>query len=174
MSASAEAKVASLRRRTKTQLIALDRALSEHQWTLWLEDASEREDYDQARCNQCAKPTSNAPLMLLLLAQESMLGFFERSISDNPASVLLWKSYAQYLNDCGKPAEHIRNVYERALDFCGLHPRLGGVLFSGLREAEQSLLDDAEDEGSDEDVQAAIKRLDKLYIRQLSVPLVCS
>lgn len=119
----------------------------------------------------CILPSSN------LILQESMIALFERAVTDVPVSALLWKAYTQYLSECGKPVEDQRSVFERALAHSGLHPRNAGVLFAAFRELEQASLDEAEEEAysaDEESIRLARSRLDKVYSRQLSVPLVRS
>lgn len=57
---------------------------------------------------------------------------------------------------------------------CALHPTYGGVLFNGLREFEQSQMDDAEDAGDEQAVERTRNSIEKTFTRQLSLPLVRS
>ncbi|XP_043924344.1 squamous cell carcinoma antigen recognized by T-cells 3 isoform X2 [Protopterus annectens] len=133
--------------------------LSEEIWLDWLRDeirmASEESD------------------------REKVYELFEKAVKDYICPEI-WLEYAQYsIGGIEKTGgiEKVRAVFERAVTSVGLHMTKGAAIWEAYREFENAVLSLQEqlspDPSSEEaGLQAQRQRINSLFLRQLSVPLL--
>lgn len=127
---------------------------------------------------------------------DKVVALFEQAVQDYLAPQI-WVEYAEFVLrfpvEEGEMTEDLddetiqraRDVFERALTACGLHPIMGPAIWSRYREMEESVLQDLDEELQEEEgVDAAVtesiytqiheqkNRITKLFQRQLRVPLM--
>ncbi|KAK7874320.1 hypothetical protein R5R35_007795 [Gryllus longicercus] len=130
--------------------------LSPELWKAWLEDENK--------------------LATTVEERTTVKDLFERAVKDY-VSVELWLEYVQFsIGFMGDQngMDNVRAVFERALTAAGLHVSKGVVLWEAYREFEQCMLTmiEANADASDEDKEVQKRKLDSLFRRQLSVPLL--
>jgi hypothetical protein len=123
------------------------------------------------------------PLVSIPEASLELRQLFERATEDY-LSVEVWLQYAQFAMDqmsvVSEGVTFPRDVCERAIVRCGLHVSKAGELWDMYRGFEIALLktlqemqqNSAEDDDLKAQVEVQFERVDKLFKRQLAVPLI--
>ncbi|KAL5475045.1 hypothetical protein EMCRGX_G027093 [Ephydatia muelleri] len=139
--------------------------LSEELWLEWVEDEL---------------PLVSASIPETL---KDMRELFERAVEDY-LSVQLWLLFAKFalekFSAFPEGMEFPRDIFEKAIIACGLHVSSAGLLWNAYREYEMAILSSLQevqqneptDEALKSQVEAQFQRVDKLYKRQLGVPLI--
>ncbi|XP_065663272.1 squamous cell carcinoma antigen recognized by T-cells 3 isoform X3 [Hydra vulgaris] len=147
--------------RTARENMANVYPLSESMWLEWFSD--------------------ELPLAILQEHKEYLLEKFDLAVKDY-TSVKLWHEYCQFvMNNIESPSdiERARSVFERAITAVGLHVAEGSLIWDGYREFEMAILDSyqqlhesGDTIGMEAKVDMQIDRIQSLFKRQLSVPLL--
>ncbi|KAK2723233.1 squamous cell carcinoma antigen recognized by T-cells 3-like [Artemia franciscana] len=125
--------------------------LSEDLWLDWIQDESKIAVSEEEKNNVCE--------------------LFETAIKDY-LSVPIWLEYCQFTIG-GGDIEESRAVFERAIQAAGLHVSNGAILWEAFREYEICILQTIISAGGEEDTIVNQKeRVEKLFKRQLSCPLL--
>ncbi|CAI8052397.1 RIB43A-like with coiled-coils protein 2, partial [Geodia barretti] len=123
------------------------------------------------------------PLVSIPEASLELRQLFERATEDY-LSVEVWLQYVQFTMDqmsvVSEGVAFPRDVCERAIVRCGLHVSKAGELWDMYRGFEIALLkslqemqqNSTEDDNLKPQVEAQFERVDKLFKRQLAVPLI--
>ncbi len=125
--------------------------LSPELWLQWLEDERGLANTDQEK--------------------ERVFALFQRATRDY-VSPDIWLEYCQF-SLCGlgtvEGASRAREVFEAAVAAVGLHVAKGALIWEAYREFESALLSLA---GTEKEKKTQKERVDKLFRRQLTVPLL--
>ncbi len=108
--------------------------------------------------------------------KEAVFNLFERAVKDYVAPEV-WLEYCQF-SLCGlgsaEGVQRARDIFERAVAAVGINVAKGALIWEAFREFETALLSlmDNSENHSDKEKDEQKAKIDKLFRRQLTVPLL--